>query len=287
MSRLILGTVQFGLDYGIKNARGKIPETEVAKILDLAEAGLVDTLDTASAYGNSESVLGRVLGGKPRFRIISKLRTGFEGTVRQELEASLERLRSPRLHAYLLHNFEIYRSRTTTISELAYCKREGLIEKVGVSLYHPAEVHTLLKAAEPIDIVQVPYSMLDRRFESVFPLLRKRGIEIHVRSIFLQGALLMDPETLPQGLSPLRERLTALCRLSETSGMSVSAICLAFAANNPLIDAVVIGIDGLDDLAANLESFRVRGSAVRHLSYFEDIRTDDENIILPYRWKEV
>lgn len=286
MSRLILGTVQFGLDYGIKNSRGKVPGDEVAKILDAAKAGGIDTLDTAAAYGESEAVLGKNLGSATSLKVVSKLRTGFEGTCEGELRASLCRLRLPRLHGYLLHNFDIYRVRPTVLKELSACVAEGLVERIGASLYNPAEAIELLESGEPLDIVQVPYSLLDRRFEPVFPALKERGIEIHVRSVFLQGALLMEPDTLPRVFNPVRDRLAMLKRLSKKYNVPISTLCLGFAAANPNVDGVVMGVDGISDLAANIEAFSKRDIAAASLAAFPDISTDDEDIILPYRWKK-
>ncbi len=284
MAKLALGTVQFGLDYGIKNSRGRVPESEIARIFEEARNHGIDTLDTAAAYGDSELVLGRLLEKDSWFGIVSKLRPKPEKTAREELRDSLGRLGRERIQAYLLHSFATYEANPRILREMAECKKDGLVLKTGASLYRPEEAEVLLDAGEPLDMVQVPYSILDRRFESVFGRLRDQGVEIHVRSVFLQGALLMDPEDLPVNFAPVKKNLELLHALARGASCSLSSICLGFAALNPNIDRIVIGVDGIDDFLGNVAAFEGDKAAREVLKQLPDIGTIDESIILPFNW---
>jgi aryl-alcohol dehydrogenase-like predicted oxidoreductase len=287
MSGLALGTVQFGLDYGIKNKRGCVPEAEVRSILAAAKAGGVDTLDTAVAYGKSESVLGRTIEGSEGFSIISKMPAAARAGIREELKGSLARLACGSIYGYLLHSFTSYRENPGLLWELAECREEGLVQKIGVSLYRPEEAEALVADDVPLDLVQVPYSILDRRFERVFDLLKTRGVEIHVRSVFLQGLFFMDAKELAPRFESVRKSIGQLQRLARDSGLGIAGLCLGFASLAQAVDRVVIGVDGLADLAANLEAWGTRNDAAAVLAGFEDIRSEDEGIILPFNWNKL
>ncbi len=282
MSRLALGTAQFGLNYGIKNARGRIPEPEVREIIQIAAENGIDTIDTAAAYGTSEAVLGRVLSGRKDFRIVTKVSaTGVR--VQAELEESLRRLGMPRIAGCLLHSYETWASNPSTLDELVACRESGFVEKIGVSLYRVSEAETLLERNAHLDIVQVPYSLVDRRFEAVFPALKARGVEVHVRSVFLQGMLLWDPEALPERFTTIREGMRAL-REASRDVADVACLCLAFAAENPYVSRVVIGVDSKADLVHNIAAWQNALRAAPALVALPDISSTDERIILPFNW---
>ncbi|HEX3008108.1 MAG TPA: aldo/keto reductase, partial [Bacteroidales bacterium] len=232
---MALGTVQFGLDYGVKNSRGRVPENEVAEILEYALDHGIDTLDTASAYGESEMVLGHFLSTRNRFHVISKLPAIPKKQIRIEVETSLERLGISSLYGYLLHNYKTWQDNPHIMDELVSCREAGLIEKIGISLYHPNEATTLMEQGVALDLVQVPYSLIDRRFEIVFPQLAAYGTEIHVRSLFLQGILFMDPDSLHPRFDPIRESIRSLQKVARDQGFPIASLCLAPAATNTYI----------------------------------------------------
>lgn len=256
--RLALGTVQFGADYGAFNPTGRPGEEAVAECLDRAEAAGIDTLDTARAYGESEEVLGR-LGAARRFRIVTKVASlggaGADGVARS-LEASLAALRADRVQALMLHDAadlagpdgdRIWRA-------LDGLRAEGLIGKAGVSIYAPEEA-TALAARYPIDIVQAPYSVFDQRMRisGAFAELARRQVEIHVRSIFLQGFALADPASLPSGLASHRGLLERFRAGAAEAGVTPLRLALAAALGEPAVDRAVIGVDGpaqLDEIVA-------------------------------------
>jgi len=286
ISKLALGTVQFGTVYGIKNRTGRIPEKEAAAILARAGAAGVEMLDTAQTYGDSEAVLGRIMPPAARFRIVSKFSAVPGVSVKALLESSLSRLRVNGLYSFLYHKFSDFRERPEGYRELLELKAAGLIEKTGFSVYYPSEIRLLLDGGVKFDLVQLPYSVFDRRFEPLLPELKKAGVEVHARSVFLQGAALMKPEELPAGLSVLGSKLKRLEALSAKAGIPRPALCLCFALLNAGIDRVVIGVDGAADLEANLAGAGLYKEAAGVCAELGELEEKDENFLLPFKWKK-
>lgn len=284
-SRLALGTVQFGLDYGISNQRGQIPPAEAAAILDRASASGIDVLDTAANYGSSEEVIGRYLRAhQGRFKIVSKLPS--VKTVREaiaQLEKSLKRLGVKKLYGYLLHDFETVKRSPEIVRALA---RDERIEKVGFSLYYPDQLKYLAEKKLPFDLVQVPYSIFDQRFRPTFSRLRQSGREIHVRSVFLQGLVFQPPNQLSGALTRAGPKLKLLREIARENKIGLAEICLKFALANRLIDRVVIGVESLAGLEDNIKAVRNKTDFSSVLAQLRLLREDDEEIILPMNWKK-
>lgn len=282
MAKIALGTAQFGLDYGINNPRGKVPETEVFEILDYASAQGLDMLDTAAAYGDSESILGSYLARGSRFDVVSKLPAGApDGT---PFETSLKKLGVATLYAYLVHDFASFLLQPRIWPDLVRFKERGLIRKIGFSLYYPEQAAALEKTGIIPDLVQVPYSVFDRRFADHFAAMKERGIEIHVRSVFLQGLVFKRPDELRGPFEKLRAKAEALRRIADAAHVSISALCLDFALLEPFVDRVVIGVDSLENLRENLENLSHIGAVRAVRPELESLREEDERILLPYLW---
>lgn len=253
--RLALGTVQFGLAYGIANQSGQVAPAEASAILEYAAAQGLDTLDTAMGYGDSERQLGEI--GIARWQVVTKLPALPEacpdvaGWVHAAVAGSLQRLAIPRLRGLLLHRPQqllgpqgdaLYRA-------LLELKAQGMVEKIGVSIYDPAELDVLWSRFR-IDLVQAPLNVLDRRLASSGWLrrLHDEGTEIHVRSIFLQGLLLMGAASRP----PAFDRWSALWadwhRWLEEQNLAPLQACLGFVMAQTEVDRVVVGVDNLKQL---------------------------------------
>ncbi len=285
-TKLALGTVQFGTVYGINNRTGRVPEEETAGILRRAYSAGIDTLDTSQAYGESEAVLGRLLRPDAPFKVVSKFIAAPGATPRGMLAGSRARLHASRLYAFLYHRFSDLRDYPGWHKELLELKTGGSLEKIGFSVYYPAELRSLLDGGVKFDLVQLPYSVFDRRFEALLPELKKLGVEVHARSAFLQGLAFMDPAALPPGLAGMRPKLERLRGLADKSGLPVSALCLCFGLLNPCIDRVVIGVDGLADLENDLAGAARENEAQKIYDGLCGLREDDEELILPFRWKK-
>jgi aryl-alcohol dehydrogenase-like predicted oxidoreductase len=283
-SKLCLGTAQFGLDYGIAN-RGKIPEADIGALLKYAHAAGVTMLDTASAYGVSEEVIGRALNlTEKTFEIVSKL-PGEAGAERGIVGQSLKRLGVKKIYGYLIHAFEEYKNNPGVWDTLKELQTDGVIGKIGFSLYHPQDLEWLLVKDVRFDLVQIPYSIFDRRFQQYLSVLKSRKVEIHVRSVFLQGLAFLKPDELPAILRPASVQLKTLGRLAGEHGIGISALCLNFVFLNDLIDRIVIGIDGLSHLKENLTDLECMAQVKELAEELNQLAIEDEDILLPYRWK--
>jgi aryl-alcohol dehydrogenase-like predicted oxidoreductase len=270
--RLGLGTAQFGLDYGVSNRGGRVAEAEVAKILAVAADRGITVLDTAPAYGESEAVLGRLLPQGHPFRIVTKTRACPGECIHREdgrrlkegVYRSLDRLGVSRLAAVLHHGgFDFAKAGSDhLVAALTEIRGEDLADKIGVSAYTGDEIDRVLTKFTP-DLLQLPISVADQRLLRSGHLARLAdlGIEIHARSVFLQGLLLMDPTTLPDYFSPLRPYLEGMERRSADLGFDRLETCLAFAFAAREIGCVLIGVVSAEGLLGILRaSERIAGA---------------------------
>jgi aryl-alcohol dehydrogenase-like predicted oxidoreductase len=258
--KLGLGTVQFGLAYGVTNDRGQVPAAEVMAIVDAALAAGIDLFDTAAAYGDSERVIGQVLDAERDVRIVSKLPPVAAAAIdateiarcRALVDRSLALLRRPALYGLLLHHPDDLHKLGSErlVALLAELKAAGLAVKIGVSAYERAQIELALDRL-PVDIVQVPVNLLDQRLlvDGTLDRLKAQRIEVHARSAFLQGALLAEPGRLPDHFAPHRERLLGIGALARRAGFSRLALCLRFVLAQPVVDRVIVGVTRRQELA--------------------------------------
>lgn len=291
MVKLWLGTAQFGRDYGISNVTGKIARATAERTLERARAVGIDTLDTAPAYGVSETLLGE-LGAGSRFRIITKTRQFRADTVGpqhaelviSDLDASLEALRLSRVNAVLVHipSDVLVPGGERIYDALLAAKAAGRTEMVGVSAYDPDETLTILDRY-PVDLVQIPLNIFDQRFvqSGFLEICHRRGIPVHCRSAFLQGLLLMEPDAVPAKLASAKSHLAALRTAAQTSGRSMVEICLAYIASVPGLEAVVCGVAGLEQFE---EIVRALAQGPKEGFDFARFLVDDPVVIDPRRW---
>jgi aryl-alcohol dehydrogenase-like predicted oxidoreductase len=247
--RIGIGTVQFGIKYGISNTFGQTPEAEVSEILNYAKLVGINLLDTASSYGNAEAVLGK--SNLSAFQIVSKYLSNGE-KVEKHLQQSLNNLRIEKLYGYLLHRPSDLLEFPHEWKELKQVQDRGLVQKIGFSLYQPSElVHLMDKGFTP-DIIQVPYNYFDRRFEPYFEQLNNNGIEIHTRSSFLQGLFFKKPDDLSQFFDSIKPILKGL----HSFGDSLASELLGFSLSNSCISKVIIGVENKFQLIRNLSDLR-------------------------------
>ena len=275
MSKIVLGTVQFGLQYGV-NSAGRPSEEAVKSILAEAAKGGITTLDTSSAYGNSEEILGECVTPEENYKIVSKYPKG-ETSVGKMFNESLKRLNVIQLYGYLLHHFEVYKNNPKIWDEFVALKESGKVQKIGFSLYTPEELELILKNKSPFDLIQVPFNIFDKKFLPYMKELHENGVEIHVRSTFLQGLFFKDRNTLPDKLQPMKKYLLQLDAFSQKSGLSISEIALNYNLQNPYIDGVLIGVDNLEQLQMNLNS-------VKNTPVDIDIDVKEQELLNPVNW---
>lgn len=252
MTKIALGTAQFGINYGIANRVGKIAEIDVRNILSAAIRKGVDTLDTATAYGDSEAVLGRL--NIDSWKVITKISAipdsvnAPQSWVEDELKKSLKKLRVSNIYGLLLHAPDQLFSRhgADLLSSLVKFKEDGLVSKIGVSIYSPEELPRLLDLHN-FDIVQAPFNPIDQRLmdSGWAKKLHELGVEVHVRSIFLQGLLLMPSSMRPSKFSIFNNLWMEWEDWLKLNDMTALEACIRFASSSEYIDKVIVGIDSL------------------------------------------
>ena len=283
MLKYALGTAQFGLNYGINNSRGQIPESEVGEILHLASESGIALLDTAGDYGNSEELIGRFNeSSKNCFKIITKI---AGGNAQQSLSQSLERLKVETVYGVLMHHFHDFKNNPSVWDDVECLKKAGKAQKIGFSLYYPQELEHLLHAGVRFDMVQVPYNVFDRRFEQYLKELKRQGVEIHTRSVFLQGLMFKNPQELKGHLSGITPKINALQAMAQEHRIPLAALAVNFCALNPMVDKVVLGIDSKDHLKTLLESDAYRAQTQGILNQLQQCQEDKEALILPVNWR--
>jgi aryl-alcohol dehydrogenase-like predicted oxidoreductase len=259
--KLALGTAQFGMQYGVANHSGQPSEVEIKEMLRIAGMHGINTLDTAIAYGDCEERLGRI--GVDSWKIISKLPVlevdciNIDKEVRILVQDSLQRLGVERIHGLLLHRPEqlLEINGGALYCALEQLKKQGLVHKIGISIYDPDLLEMILPVYK-FDIVQAPFSPFDQRvvLSGWASRLKSLEIELHVRSIFLQGLLLMEQSKRPSYFdrwSPLWSRWHAWL---ECMGITPLQACLSYVASFPEIERVVVGVESKIQLIEILEA---------------------------------
>lgn len=259
--KLALGTVQFGLDYGISNTHGQVEQGEVTAILSLAKSVGINTLDCAGAYGNSEQVIGEVLTQsplKPQFTYVSKIPAleNHQDDINSYLAQSLAHLKTENIDALLFHqgdNLISHPNKNELFQQALTLKSEHKINRIGASLYSPSQLVTIAEQFD-LDLAQVPLNIFDQRFiaHDILTLCQQKNIKLHVRSLFLQGLIFLDEEQLASYFRPYQEKLMAFAQLANYLGCSKLTLALAIVAQElpyvdkrtpgKIIEKVVLGV---------------------------------------------
>jgi len=289
LSKLTIGTAQFGLDYGIANRSGQVNFEEIQKILDFAFDLGINTLDTAIAYGDSETRLG--MAGVSNWNIISKLPSvpkncrNITSWVIDSVEGSLARLKVNSLFGLLLHRpgelslefgEELYESLETV-------KRLGMVKQLGVSVYSPDELRTLNNFKE-LTIIQTSLNIIDRRILDIGNFVNEGAnrFAIHTRSAFLQGLLLMDPQQRPHKFSRWKHLWDVLDKFIDKSGLTRLEVCIRYVMAVEAVNKVIVGIDSLSQLK------EICISASGDLPEIPmELVTDDSVLINPALWSTI
>lgn len=285
--RLALGTAQFGADYGVASSSGIPTRAEVRKILNLAWKAGIDTLDTASAYGNSEQVLGSI--GILNWNVVTKVpRYDIEPeSVRSWLfshvQNSLKMLKVDHIHGLLLHDpSALLKSSGRDLAEaLIELRGSGAVKNIGFSIYSPDILPSLIAILRP-DLIQAPLNIFDQRIirSGWLDRLTSEGIEVDVRSIFLQGLLIMEPNNRPSYFDKWAEVFNPWDCFVDKSGDSRVATCLKFIGQHENVSRVITGIDNIAHLEQLLEVHRSPAAIG-----LNDLYCNDSRLIDPFNWK--
>ena len=292
-SRIQLGTVQFGIDYGIANTAGKMSYENARDIIAAAVAGGINTLDTAAAYGNSEEVLGKALNElklQDEVQIISKVPpvsmqnvsfTEAENFITESVETSLRRLRRNYLHVCLFHREEDIKY----IDVLKKLELRGLIKECGVSINSTEYCEAVL--SREIKFVQLAYNILDKRYDSFFDKAHSKDIKIFTRSLYLQGLLLMpekDIQPFLKDVIPVRQRLEVL---ATSIGIKMPELCARFVLSNRAVTSILTGVDNLQQLEENINLMKKDPLPDNILAQvYEIVPVLSEELIMPTNWTQ-
>lgn len=295
---LCLGTVQFGMDYGIRGKK-KPSLSDSLEMLDYAVHSGIATIDTANAYGDAEDVVGAYIEKKQSVRqqvqIISKFRPNLLDDVPEEqyypimksnLEESFRRLHTDYLDGYLLHSAR-YIYDDAIIETLVRLKNEGYVKKVGVSVYETDEAKRGI-LHDSLDFLQIPYSVLDQRMlhSGVFTLAEEHRFPLHLRSAFIQGLVLMAPDEVPLFLrekaTPILQQIDSICR---GVGLTRVQLAIGFVRQQPSVSHLVFGVRNLAQLQEDISVFQQKLSSdvmAELEKLFSNISPD---IVMPSLWK--
>lgn len=286
-----LGTVQFGLDYGISNQDGQTSPEEIARILDVARENRIKVVDTAALYGTSEEVLGRTLPHDHDFRIVTKtirldagrITTADADRLERAFIASLEKLGSKSVYGLMFHNADdlLAQGGEILMERLKILQQNGRVRKIGASVYTADQIDRILERFD-IDLIQLPMNVLDQRLLAggYLAALKSRGIEIHVRSAFLQGLLLMAPENVPDCFAPVRRHLKKYHEYLQANGITPVQAALGFLAGRDEFDIIVCGVNNHRQLMELCRS----ANPLPGID-FSPFALDDADLLNPSQWR--
>lgn len=287
--KLAIGTAQFGLEYGIANRVGQVSRAEAEAILRVAKSNGVDTLDTAILYGKSESLLGEI--GISDWNVVSKLpempleERDPSRWVQGQVLSSLERLNVRCLAGLLLHRPEqLTGARGKRLYDaLKQQKEDGLIERIGISIYDPSELDRLPPQMD-FDIVQAPFNIFDNRLieSGWLGRLKEANCQVYVRSIFLQGLLLFAPEERPSQFARWRPVWQSWHSWLSQTGLTPLEACMRYVLSFDDVYRVIIGVE----TASQLEQAIVASTGILP-PVPERFHTLDETLLNPALWNRV
>lgn len=293
MQNLVLGTAQLGMPYGIGNRAGQPDTSRALDIVQEARDHGISEFDTAQHYGTSEAVLGealRTLGLASGVRIVSKFDPAldhFSGTdMAAAVDRSLKRLGIENIFGMLVHREELVDEWNNGVFQaIQPLVLAGKVSHLGISVYSPVNALKALAIRE-IDMIQLPSNLWDRRFENagVFRLAQEKGKRIYIRSIYLQGLLLMDPADVPVRLERARPFLLALDSLARRAKITRQALALGYLSSEVPTARLIVGAEAPEQVRDTCRN------AQRNISteLRDEVKTlfaqVPENILNPSQW---
>lgn len=282
-----LGTVQFGMKYGISNADDETSIEEVKSILELCKKNKIDTLDTAMNYGSSETKLG--LASVKGFKVLTKIPPiddtidDISSLIKVKILDSLKRLKIDKMYGLLLHRASDLQSnkKKEIITSLNNLKACGLVEKIGCSIYSPDELNFIFNSLD-VDIIQAPLNLLDRRLidSGWLSKLKINGVEIHSRSTFLQGLLLMSKQNIPSSFNHSKKIFEKWFEFIKKNNLSQLSACLSFVKSINEIDKILIGVQNSTQL---IEIINTKTFDMKQLNT-EFMNSKKLDLIDPSKW---
>ena len=280
LDKISLGTVQFGLEYGINNTKGQTKIDEAAKILKRCKEVGIMHIDTAAVYGSAENVLGELIQSEglfDSFHITTKFKGDGINSLSLSTQESLQKLRVEKLHCQMFHSYQDFKNTEDFI-------KPDSVDNIGVSVYTNEELLDTLENSK-VRVVQCPFNLLDNdsiRGESL-KKAKDQGVEIQVRSAFLQGLFFMVRSNLPFALTKLKSNLEELDSICRENQIEMSQLALGYCLSKDYIDRVVIGVDSLEQLNINIDAMKKTiPSYVFEL--IDEIKVKDNSLLNPRNW---
>ena len=256
-SKIIIGTAQFGMSYGIANQNGQVHQNEITAILDMAWENGISMMDTAKAYGTSEESIGNYLKqhSKSSWEIITKIGKSRYNIVDQINDSIFNLTTHP--YSVLAHSAELFLDEAFQ-SELKGIKDKGLIKKIGVSLYNENEINKILESSFKPDIIQLPCNILDNHLyhSGILDELYNKCIEIHARSVFLQGLFYLNDAEINKRFSRVLPYLKKLKLIAEKCNLNLAELSLLWLLSLKEVSKVVIGVDNAKQLSSHLKTVK-------------------------------
>jgi aryl-alcohol dehydrogenase-like predicted oxidoreductase len=294
LSKIVLGTAQFGIDYGISNRIGKTHNLEVEKILQYASKQGINILDTASSYGNAENLISDYIANKDKnsWNVITKI-PHFKGNIidskqvdklSENVEFFQKKIGKESIYGLLIHNYDdlFLPGADNLMNTLERLKKEGVVKKIGVSVYTGEQIDHILNNYS-IDIIQLPFNILDQRLMKggYLTKLKELGIEVHARSVFLQGLLLMPLNNIHSWFDPILGALEDFHLAAKKMNLTALQLALAFVQSSDDIDRLVVGVNTLEQLReiVNAKSVRI------NTTEFYNLSVDNAIFLNPSNWK--
>lgn len=288
-SKLGLGSVQWGLPYGIANKKGAPTSQTVNRILSEARKFGINVLDTSPQYGDAETVLGmnsvngfNIVTKTPRLAA-SRITSTEINHLKRTFQESLNKLSSKKVYGLLVHQVEdiLVQGGSKIISTMKRLKEKEQVEKIGVSVYDSKQINAVMEIFKP-DLIQLPLNVLDQRLllSGDLKMLNKEGVEIHVRSVFLQGLLLMRVDQIPTYFEPIKPLLAQWHARAKNQGLTVNQAALSFIKSIQYVDKVIIGVDSLEQFISCVYDFSVKENFDG-----KGLACDDPLFVNPSTWK--
>lgn len=289
MSKLILGTVQMGTDYGVNNLSGKISKAESFDIFHLAKENDIHLLDTAEVYGDAHQLIGSFHKENPnqKFDIITKIPSNTKN-IKEKVLNYLKELNVGIIFTLMFHSFETLMASPFLLEEIFQLKREKYIQKIGVSVYTKEEVEKVAKIQE-IEVVQMPFNLLDNHSQrgKQIALLKENGKTIHTRSSFLQGLFFADIQNPQKEITKaLLNELKLIQEIANEEKCSINELAIAYCIQQENLDGILFGVDSLQQLEQNIQSSKFRLSA-NSLQTIDQILIKNTDLLNPTLWNKL
>jgi aryl-alcohol dehydrogenase-like predicted oxidoreductase len=285
INKLILGTVQFGINYGINNSEGKPEREAVFEILAYAYENGIRYLDTAELYGNAHDLIGEFHKFNPikRFNIITKFPHDFEDGFQNKINTYLKQLNIDHLNTILFHSFDSYINRKEELENILKLKN-SVVKYIGVSVYTNEQINEVIEDNN-IDIIQIPFNLFDNlnlRGEILKKAKNKNKL-IHTRSAFLQGLFFMKEDSSCKIRTIFDKEMELVTDISLKSSISIGSIALNYCLIQTNIDRVIIGVDSLQQLKENI-GFSENKIPMQFIDQINTIRINNSELLNPTNW---